>query len=314
MNTVDLLKQKLNLDKNTFANSSAIFKNLDYFDEKLLSERLELIKQTFNFDDEELKRVVVGLPSIIGFTKEGLNHKLDLFNKQFGFDNKTISMLVRSQPTLLRPSDETIQNRCNNLKQTFNLSEQEISKVVALFPTCLCLEDKKLSHAKDIFQKTFNMSDEEIHKIFLANPRIISFSDTTMRQKSDIFNILGFKKEYLLSYPAIFSSPAKNLDTKYHLFCVMDPNKTFLKQPWYMQSIEKSYARYTYLSSRQNKVKPSVVLTSERTFKNQYGANSDELMAEYSFDDIAKEYIEASYKMLELTGALDSAEDNTMAM
>ena len=81
------------------------------------------------------------------------------------------------------------------------------------------------------------------------------------------------------------------------MFYPLSPNLKFLKHPWYMQSADKTYARLNFLTSRQDKVKPSMLLISERNFENIFGVTSAALMEEYPLDETAKEYINASYEM-----------------
>ncbi len=314
MDTKELLKKKFEFTNNEIENKK-IVDSLHNISEKEIDEKIAFLKTNFNLSDGDIKRIVKQLPTILRLQNDNINEKLESLTKKFNLTKEEADKMFRDQPSLMSFTPKTLDEKVDFYKSKFNVNDSEIDKLVRNFPTFLCFSENLVNQKVEAYENLFSLSNDEMETIFKAQPNILSINLSSLEEKQKVFSKLNLSHEYLTATPMIFTSPTKSLELKYKMFYSLSPSLKFLKYPWYLQSAEKSYARLNFLSSRENKVKTSVALISEKNFQKLYNVTSATLMEEYPLDDTAKEYIDASYKLarFEHENSFDSQKDMGIA-
>ncbi len=181
------------------------------------------------------------------------------------------------------------------LKQTFCLSDYEFISIKKLYPHIVNMDKETVEKRVEFYKATFNLTQEEFNTMFKTLPSLLGLSEQSIKSKYECILDIGIPIQSIIENPRILAAPLKTLKLKYMLFSIIDNDKKFLSINWTVSSLDKSWARYRYLSEHFIKIKPSWIILSERNFQKKYKITSDELILKYPLDENAENFISSHY-------------------
>ena len=127
----------------------------------------------------------------------------------------------------------------------------------------------------------------------ISNPSMLSYNLDTIKQKFNDIIALGYSYDEVINitilFPQIYSLSIETIKNKINFYKAINIHKVFIKDPrQLMQSIELSYARYMFYSSKcitidENNYRKLFV--GEKHFKNSFNLFNSDLLYMYDYNE-----------------------------
>ena len=321
----EYITEKAEYFKKLLGFTNAQFKkypSLFVFDIDLLNKKLDYLINIIGLNESQL-RTFPKLLSLDCLSPEdvptSVKAKVKFYHDTLGFGNAQF----QKAPCLLQydcTSDEStptsIQAKIKFFRETLGLTNAHFQKNPnVLGYDCLESKDSPTSVPAKIayYKNTVGLNEEDIRDnlVLLHLDTINEENLSSVPAKLKALEEIGITQQDIQKNTQLLLTPAQDIKDKYALWCSIFPDKRFMElRTWFITRLEKVYARYKYLSSKQFsetlknssdepksfKLRPNHLDMCESQFRLRFKVSSDKLMEQFPLSESEIDKFYEQYK------------------